>query len=50
MQKFQSGEYAPKTGTYNVVDSNGRVCGTVRVKKGDKIPPTHDASHHFEIE
>lgn len=49
MNKLTSGEIAPKTGEYNVVASNGRVVGTVRVKKGDRMPPTQHANSHFEI-
>ena len=48
--KLHSGEIAPKTGTYNVIDKNGNVAGTVRVKKGDRIPPTRiEQVSHFEI-
>jgi hypothetical protein len=50
MIRLNSGEIAPKTGTYNVVNSKGKVCGKVNVRKGDRIPPSHDASHRFEIE
>ncbi len=49
--KLHSGEVAPKTGTYNVIDNKGKVCGTVRVNKGDRIPPTRiEEASHFEIE
>ena len=50
MIKLSSGEIAPKTGVYNVVSSNGRQVGTVRVKKGDRMPPTQGANKHFEID
>ena len=36
--KFNPGETAPKTGTYNVVDSNGKVMNTAEVKKGQTLP------------
>lgn len=49
--KLHSGEIAPKTGSYNVIDRDGNVRGTVRVKKGDRIPPTRIiGASHFEIE
>jgi hypothetical protein len=49
--KLHSGEVAPKTGTYNVIDNKGKVCGTVRVNKGDRIPPTRiEQASHFEID
>lgn len=47
--RLQPGEYAPKTGSYDVVDENGNKCGSVNVEKGQKMPPTHDARHHYEI-
>ncbi len=47
--KLTSGAIAPKTGEYNVISSKGRVVGTVRVKKGDRMPPTQHAGSHFEI-
>ncbi len=49
MIKLSSGEIAPKTGNYNVIASNGRIVGTVRVKKGDRMPPTQSPDNHFEI-
>ena len=30
--KFNPGETAPKTGTYNVVDSNGKVMNTAEIR------------------
>mgnify|MGYP001108462574 FL=1 len=48
--KLHSGEIAPKTGTYNVIDKNGKVAGSVRVKKGDRIPPTRiEEAAYFEF-
>ena len=49
MTRLNSGEIAPKTGEYNVGASNGRVIGTVHVKKGDRMPPTQSSNNHFEI-
>jgi len=48
--KLNSGEIAPKTGTYNVIGKDGKVVGTVQVKKGDRIPPTRKQASHFEID
>ncbi len=50
MNKLTSGEIAPKTGEYSVISSNGRQVGTVRVKKGDRMPPTQHTGSHFEID
>lgn len=46
-EKLTSGKIAPKSGEYNIVNSNGKVVGTVRVKKGDRMPPTRHANSHF---
>ena len=50
MIKLSSGEIAPKTGKYEVIASNGRVIGTVQVKKGNRMPPTSSAGNYFKIE
>lgn len=50
MNKLTSGKIAPKTGEYSIISSSGRRVGTVRVKKGDRMPPTQHAGSHFEIE
>jgi len=50
MQKFSSGETAPKSGTYNVVDKSGKKVSSASVKKGDTLPPTQSKSNHFEID
>lgn len=50
MNKLTSGKIAPKTGEYSIISSSGRRVGTVRVKKGDRLPPTQHAGSHFEIE
>lgn len=49
MDKLTSGKIAPKTGEYNIVLSSGKVVGSVRVKKGNRMPPTRHANSHFEI-
>ena len=50
MDKLTSGKIAPKTGEYNIVSSKGKVVGSVRVKKGNRMPPTRHANSHFEID
>ncbi len=49
MQKLVSGEKAPYSGEYDVIASNGRVIGTVNVRKGDRMPPTQSSEDHFEF-
>lgn len=47
--RLKSGEIAPKSGTYNVVSESGRIVGSVRVKKGEVLPPTTHEGSHFEL-
>lgn len=49
-KKFNSGESAPKTGSYRVVDSNGKTVNTVNVQKGNRLPPTQGKNNHFELD
>lgn len=48
--RLNSGEIAPRSGSYKVVDQNGRMINTVDMNEGDKLPPTQSSQHHFEIE
>lgn len=50
MIKLKSGETAPKSGSYRVVDRNGKVINTVKVEKGETMPPTQSKQKHFEID
>jgi hypothetical protein len=50
MIKLKSGETAPKSGTYNVVDNKGKVVYSVKVEKGETMPPTQGKNNHFEIQ
>ncbi|MFA6859982.1 MAG: YjzC family protein [Clostridia bacterium] len=47
--KYKSGETAPKTGSYNVVDQSGKVKGKVDIQKGQTLPPTQTDKEHFEM-
>lgn len=44
MDKLTSGKIAPQTGEYNIVTTKGKVVGTVRVKKGDRMTPQQKQS------
>lgn len=48
--KLNSGDTAPKAGVYRIVDSNGRVQNTAKVKEGQTLPPTQSSDWHFEID
>lgn len=50
MIKLKSGETAPKSGSYKVVDGSGKELYTVNVEKGETMPPTQSSGNHFEIE
>lgn len=49
MDKLTSGKIAPKTGEYSII-VKGRRVGSVRVKKGNRMPPTRYSGSYFEIE
>ena len=49
MQKFNPGEIAPRTGDYNVVESDGTVLDTVSVAQGNRFPPTQSSDYHYEF-
>lgn len=49
MTKLVSGQLAPVSGTYNVINENGTRVGTVYVKRGDKMPPTQSSNDWFEM-
>lgn len=49
MRKFNSGEIAPETATYCVIDSEGNVLKCVDVNKGDRLPPTESSHYHYEL-
>lgn len=48
--RLNSGETAPRSGSYKVVDQNGRTINTVEMEEGDTMPPTQSSQHHFEID
>lgn len=48
--KFNCGETAPKTGSYKVIGSDGRVIGNVYLNEGETMPPTQSSGCHYEID
>ena len=48
--KLDCGDVCPKSGSYKVVDSNGKVVNSVWVGKGETMPPTQKSDCHYEIE
>lgn len=51
MQKFKSGQKAPQSGDYRIVNENGQVVRSgVTLDKGDSFPPTPGSNQFFEKE
>lgn len=48
--KLNSGDTAPKSGEYKVVDQNGKVMQTVSMREGQTLPPTQSSKWYFEID
>jgi hypothetical protein len=48
--RLNSGEIAPRAGSYKVVDSQGKVINKVYVNEGDTMPPTQISDCHYEID
>ena len=48
MSKWNSGDVAPETGKYSVVEKSGKKVNTVDLKKGQRFPPTQSSENHFE--
>ena len=51
MQKFKSGQKAPESGDYRIINDNGAVVRSgVTLNKGESFPPTPGSNQHFEKE
>jgi hypothetical protein len=51
MDKYKSGQKAPQSGDYRIVNSRGQVIRSgVTLDKGDSFPPTPGSNQHFEKE
>lgn len=48
--RLNSGDSAPKTANYKVIDSNGKVIGKVHMQEGETLPPTQMSGCHYEVE
>jgi hypothetical protein len=48
MQQFKSGQKAPQSGDYKILDDKGRVVRSgITLNKGDSFPPTPGANQRF---
>lgn len=50
MTRLNPGDNAPKSGTYAIVNGKGKKIGTVRVQKGNRMPPTQSSDYYYEME
>ncbi len=46
--KFKSGETAPRSGQYKMIDESGEVINVVDLQRGQTFPPTPSSSCYFE--
>ena len=46
--QYKPGETAPKTGSYKMVNEQGKVINTVDVQKGQSFPPCPRSGCHYE--
>ncbi|MBQ1269938.1 MAG: YjzC family protein [Clostridia bacterium] len=45
--KYRSGETAPKTGNYKVLNKEGREVNSVYLNEGDTFPPTSCSNCYY---
>jgi len=51
MDKYKSGQKAPRSGDYKIVTARGKLIRSgVTLEKGESFPPTPNAGQHFEKE
>ena len=48
--RLNSGDTAPKTANYKVIDSNGKVIARSICREGETLPPTQMSGCHYEVE
>ncbi|MCD8373270.1 MAG: hypothetical protein LUD27_08235 [Clostridia bacterium] len=48
--RLNSGDYAPRTGSYKVVDGQGKTLNTIYISEGETMPPTQISGCHYEFE
>ena len=47
--KLNSGDYAPRSGSYKVVDAQGKTVNTIYIAEGETMPPTQTSGCHYEF-
>ena len=49
MMRLHSGDICPKTGTYRVINEDGKTLNSVFVGEGETMPPTQCSSCCYEF-
>lgn len=47
--RLNSGDYAPRSGSYKVVDAQGKTVNTIYIAEGETMPPTQTSGCHYEF-
>ncbi|HIU01011.1 MAG TPA: hypothetical protein IAB64_03440 [Candidatus Coproplasma excrementavium] len=47
--KLNSGDNAPRSGSYKIVDAQGRTVNTIYIAEGETMPPTQTSGCHYEF-
>lgn len=50
MMRLNCGDVCPKTGSYKVIDKNGKTVNKIYVGEGETMPPTQESDCHYESE
>ncbi len=48
IMRLNCGDVCPKTGSYKVVNEDGKTVNTIYVGEGETMPPTQYANCHYE--
>lgn len=48
--RLNSGDIAPKTGSYKVVNQEGKTLNTIYIGEGETMPPTQTSGCHYEYD
>ena len=49
VMRLNSGDYAPRSGSYKVVDAQGKTVNTIYIAEGETMPPTQTSGCHYEF-
>lgn len=50
IMRLNCGDTCPKTGSYNVINEEGKIINTIYVGEGETMPPTEYSNCHYESE